>query len=738
MMAPVVLAIRDSANVALHGKRRLNIALWVLPLLLVVLGLGGCSTFKSPVATPTLTPSATLTLTPSTTPTITPSPTPTLTPSPTSTPSPTPIPVLPVLNGTPYPQPQQAISSENVDRIQQLSLLSTGWGPQNISLSGDHRFLAIASAAGVHLYNADTLQELPFLETNLAHGQVSSAALSFDGSLLASGDYSGTIEIWDVENRQLLQTIQDAHTGYVNSLAFSPDFRLLASGGDDSRVIVWNVITGAKIHTSWHAGFVYQVAFSPDGNQILSASNDATIKLWDAQTGQNVQTFWDTAPVTAMAISPDGRLLASGSNANTITVWEIASRNKLHTFKGNFAGVASLAFSSDGHLLASGSSDVVKIWDLASGQEIRPSESRACVNSYAFGWGYRHTSSMLTFLPGDRLLLSGCPGDGTVKIWNVDGEGLAQDWLFGQNSVDSLAFSPNGQYVAAGLYEDIASKIWEVTNGRLLHTLSDNIHGTEWDSVTSLSFSPDSSRLVAASACNRSVSMIREWNVKSGESLQKILDKGYCPTHITYSPDGRLFAWASGKTILLWDVASGQVLRTWKPGQDGQYISDLEFSPDGRLLVAGTYLFPRTSSIGQVQLWDVESGKLVQVLAEHLYDVGDVVFSPDGRFLAAVIGRHQIRIWEVGSGLLLQNLNGHDEWAISLAFSPSGDLLASGGSLSTSYQPTIKFWQVESGKLLNTLSVPQLWSAKLAFSPDGRLLLSGSFDGTVRLWGVLP
>jgi WD40 repeat protein len=729
MIVPVVLTIQDIAVVALQGKRRRNINLWVLLLLLMVLVIGGCSSPKSLIATPTSMPFATLTLPPpSATTTITPSPTPTHTPSPTSTPSSTPIPVLPVLNGTPYPQPQEVISSENVDRIQQLSLLSTGWGPQDVTLSGDRRLLAIASASGVHLYNAETLQELPFLETNLTNGRVISAALSFDGKLLATGDYSGTIEIWDMESRQLLQTILDAHTGYVNSLAFSPDSRLLVSGGDDSRVIVWNVATGAKIHTSWHAGFIYQVTFSPDGNQILSASHDATIKLWDVQTGQNVQTFFDTAPVTAMAISPDGRMLASGSNANTITVWEIASRIKIYSFKGNFSGVASLSFSSDGRLLASGSADVVKLWDLTSGQDIRPSESRACVNSYSFLWGYRHTSSLLIFLPGDNLLLSGCPDDGIVKIWNVNSEGMSQEWPIGQNNVGPIAFSPDGRRVAAGLFEDVMAKIYDVASGQLLHTLSENYHGTNCDGVFDLAFSPDGSRLVSSTGCN--FRALRMWDVESGESVG-IFDKdgAYSPA---FSPDGRLLAWVDpwGYQIILWDVVNNQEMGTWKAAQDGQWIHNIAFSPDGLLLAVETKSNAGTNpNNGQIQLWDVMSGKLVQVLVKQIEVLG-IAFSTDGRFLAAGIAGQGVKIWEVESGNLVQGLYDHNQGLGLVAFLQSGDLLVR-------FQCTLEFWQVESGQLLHTYSMPpQLCSSQWAFSPDGRLLLSSGSN--LSLWGVLP
>jgi len=98
-------------------------------------------------------------------------------------------------------------------------------------------------------------------------------------------------------------------------------------------------------------------------------------------------------------------------------------------------------------------------------------------------------------------------------------------------------------------------------------------------------------------------------------------------------PDGITLAatnYSSGG-LLLYDVNTGKLLREMK-GQ--QYVYDLDFSPDGDLLVA--------CGLEGVEFWEVASGKLLRVI-EGSYD--HVTFDPDGRLLAISLGDGRIQVW---------------------------------------------------------------------------------------------
>jgi uncharacterized protein with WD repeat len=164
----------------------------------------------------------------------------------------------------------------------------------------------------------------------------------------------------------------------------------------------------------------------------------------------------------------------------------------------------------------------------------------------------------------------------------------------------------------------------------------------------------------------------------------------------------------------------------------GHSVKSVVYSPDGRYL-AGV--------IGHstIKIWEVVTGTF-RTFTGHSDSVGPVVYSPDGRYLAGGSASDNFstfatvitnKIWEVATGKELRILTGHSYWVYSVAYSPDGRYLASGSA-----DKTIKIWEVATGKELRTLTGHSNWVLSVAYSPDGRYLASGSKDNTIKIWEV--
>jgi WD40 repeat protein/serine/threonine protein kinase len=192
---------------------------------------------------------------------------------------------------------------------------------------------------------------------------------------------------------------------------------------------------------------------------------------------------------------------------------------------------------------------------------------------------------------------------------------------------------------------------------------------------------------------------------------------------VAFSPDGKYLAFAGIGGLLgeikVWDRETGKDHRTWS-GHIGP-IAGVAFSPDSKRLATAGW-------DKSVKVWNVASGKLLQTLTDHTQYVSCVAFSPDGKFLAAGSGDHTVRVWDAETFQHLRALTGHDGGVYGLAFGPDGVLATSGSD------ETVRVWDTATGRERHVLRGHTGLILGLSFSPDGRRLASGGFDGTVKVW----
>ena len=417
--------------------------------------------------------------------------------------------------------------------------------------------------------------------------------------------------------------------------------------------------------------------------------------------------------IPGIAFTPDGRHLVSGGRDSSVKIWEVASGRELRSLSGHGDAVSAVAVSPDGRLLASASRDkTVKLWDSVTGREVR-----------ALG-GHADVVSSVAFTADGRWLATGSY-DNTIKLWDpVTGREhrtfsppnppAGGGWF-----ILAVALSPDGRILAsAGL--DYRIRLWDLAAGQEVRIL-----GGHDGQVHTLAFSPDGRWLASGGADTTA----RLWDVRTGQAAQMLSGPA---VSLAFSPDGRRLAFGAGSGVTLSEVPGGTLTRTLGgfPGR----VQAVAFSPDGRIVAA--------SGESTIRLWDAATGQEHATLGGRVGPVSAVAVSPDGRWLASAtgepfasakrfVGEPTTRLWDATAEPAQRTLAGQKGAVLALAFAPDGHVLASGGQ-----DGTVSLWAVESGQALHRLAGHRsaVWS--VAISPDGQVLASAGFDSTVRLWTV--
>ncbi len=349
---------------------------------------------------------------------------------------------------------------------------------------------------------------------------------------------------------------------------------------------------------------------------------------------------------------------------------------------------------------------------------------------HAFEWGYwqrechldletlrwhRGRLTSVLYMSDGRRVVTGSL-DGSVQVWDsLTGRHLGQLALQANSPVTSLSLSGDSSTLAVGA-EDNTVQVYDA------HTLRPTrlVETKGWP-VDSVSLSHDGSKLIAAGGDHRSMALLTEWDVRTGNELHTVRVALPTFTCCAFSPDGRMAA-ASGpdRQIHIWDTVTWNESHRLAGHKSG--VLCIAFSPDGKSLASGAY-------DNTVRIWDLESDQTVVTLTGHTQPVGSVAFSTDGAWVATAGYDNVARIWDATTGQTLIALKGHTDFVTAVAFSPDGTRLITGSN-----DGTARIWESTRRRDTLTLRGHTASVQDVAISPLGERIVSASADGTVRLW----
>jgi WD40 repeat protein len=199
-------------------------------------------------------------------------------------------------------------------------------------------------------------------------------------------------------------------------------------------------------------------------------------------------------------------------------------------------------------------------------------------------------------------------------------------------------------------------------------------------------------------------------------------------TSVAFSPDGKLLAAGSYKEVRLWDVADRKPAGVWNT--DTGYVKSLAFWAGGKKLIVGGYQ--------SAAVWDVATGNKERELGKHRGFVTSLAVSPDDRLLATGCDDEAARLIRLEDGAVLQTLEHDRDPVQGVAFSSDGKTLATAaGDESRVTRPGIaKLWDVATGKPLQDFEGMTKVATAVAFAEQGTRLIVGSMDEKAYVFDV--
>ena len=281
-----------------------------------------------------------------------------------------------------------------------------------------------------------------------------------DGKTLASTSEFRGIVLWDIETKQVQETLLEDKR--ITSFTVLPCGIIIAAyiRPNEDFGYVWDAKKPEEtiLEIKEAAQLTWKIDFTPTGNLIVVSSREGTIYKWDIKNKKRLDPFvGHTELIWSVKLSPDGKRLVSGSSDKTARVWDVETNKEIGTLPlREKSTLMNIAFSPCGRFIAGGMNKELRLWCADSFETLLLIPQTETESPYALAF-----SSCGNYLASGTWWQRGMEKM-AIRLWNVpNGEHIVTLWGH-PTDIQSLVFSPDDTVLASGSF-DGTIMLWDMS-----------------------------------------------------------------------------------------------------------------------------------------------------------------------------------------------------------------------------------------------------------------------------------